>query len=229
MKINRIHDFDIDIPRAKRIQLELAERVKKCIPKLPSSIDLIAGCDVAFDKNNNLALGAVVILNPETLEVLKSYTGKAKIRIPYIPGYLSFREMEVLCSIFENVEEKPDIVYVDGQGIAHPRRIGLASHLGLFLDTPTIGCAKSRLIGDYQEPSPKKGSRSPLTIDGERVGYVLRTRDNVKPIFVSPGYKIDIESAVDLALKATGKYKIPEPTRQADREVARYKREGEYL
>ncbi len=142
---------------------------------------------------------------------------------PYIPGLLSFREAPVLIEAYNKLKVIPDIVFVDGQGIAHPRGIGLASHLGLAIDSVTVGVAKSRLVGEFDAASLglRKGSKVPLTYMGRTVGYVLRTRDKVNPVFVSPGHRVDLDTAVELTMMVTGRYRIPEPTRLAHTEVSK--------
>jgi deoxyribonuclease V len=135
---------------------------------------------------------------------------------PYIPGFLSFREGPVIINALKGLRKKPDIILFDGQGIAHPKGLGIASHIGVLLNAPTIGCAKSRLVGTYEEPGTKKGAYSSLLFIEEIVGAVLRTKDNVKPLFVSPGHRIDIQGSIDIVLACSQKYRIPEPLRRAD-------------
>ncbi len=225
MKIDRIHSLDVQIDRARELQLELAERlVLEGGPKI-ERLRIVAGCDVAFDSAGKRAFGALVLLSFPELELLELVRGEAPLRFPYIPGYLSFREMEVLLGLFEGLKTVPDAVFADGQGIAHPRGLGLASHLGLFLGLPTIGCAKSRLVGTYREPGQNRGDSSPLFYRERPVGTVLRTRANTKPIFVSPGHLISVENAAALALAVGGRFRVPEPTRSADRLVSEFKRE----
>jgi deoxyribonuclease V len=144
------------------------------------------------------------------------FSCRGPVRFPYIPGLLSFRELPALLKLWKRIKKRPDLVFVDGQGIAHPRRIGIASHLGVLLGQATIGVAKSRLVGEYEMPARRKGSCSPLKYRGKKVGEVLRTRTAVKPVFISPGHLINVEDALRWALKVTGRYRIPEPTRQAD-------------
>lgn len=144
---------------------------------------------------------------------------------PYIPGLLTFREAPAIIAALRNLKHSPDILLCDGQGIAHPRRLGIACHLGLLVDMPAIGCAKSRLIGHYQEPALEKGARTPLLIGQEQVGSVVRTRENVKPVFVSIGHKIDLPTAEQIVLTCATRYRLPEPTRLADQLVAAAKRQ----
>ncbi len=225
MRINELHSFDIDLAEARSIQLDLAKNVVVDGGPSPEDVKIVAGCDVAFDKKTNRAFGSLVILSFPELETIDIFNAVAQIRLPYIPGYLSFRELEVLLKLFRQVKSPPGLVLVDGQGIAHHRGIGLASHLGLFLEIPTIGCAKSRLVGKYDEVGSKKGERVPLLYHKTIIGSVLRTRDNVKPMFISPGNGIDVERATEFALACTSKYRLPEPTRRADIAVAQYKKD----
>ncbi|HHS49794.1 MAG TPA: deoxyribonuclease V [candidate division Zixibacteria bacterium] len=228
MKINRLHDFNVDVDEARAIQEELASMVivrEEGEPPNIADIRTIAGCDVAFDANTETAFGALVLMSFPNLEVIETITATSPLTFPYIPGFLSFREMIVLLELFEKLRRPPDVVLVDGQGIAHPRGLGLASHLGLFLDIPTVGCAKSRLLGKHGEVGTSKGGWTPLIHKSREVGRVLRTRDNVRPIFVSPGHLVSIRSSAEIAIVCARKYRIPEPTRNADIEVARFKRE----
>ena len=182
---------------------------------LSDSISTVAGVDVSYEKQGNSFFAGIVILSLPDLEVVEEQTATATVTFPYIHGLLSFRELPVLLEAFRKVETVPDLVLVDGQGLAHPRRFGLASHLGIWLDLPTIGCAKSRLCGDFDEPGEKKGECSDLMMLDGRVGQVVRTRDRVKPMFISPGHKIDVETASKLALQCCTRYRMPEPTRLA--------------
>jgi deoxyribonuclease V len=143
---------------------------------------------------------------------------------PYVPGFLTFREGPVLIKVIKKLSIKPDVILFDGQGIAHPIRLGIASHIGVLLNTPAIGCAKSRLIGEYKEPKLRRGAWSPLTYNNNVVGAVLRTRDNVRPLFISPGHKIDLKASIDIVLNCISKYRIPEPLRRADYLSRRVKR-----
>lgn len=174
----------------------------------------IAGVDAAYGDCHVFAVACIYHL-PE-LSLIDQASSFLKASFPYIPGYLFFREGPAIIDALKKLTVKPDVILVDGHGIAHPRGIGSASHLGLLLDIPTIGCAKARLVGDFAEPDSTKGSLSPLIHDNRVVGSVLRTRNGVKPIFVSPGHKIDIEGAIRVTLACLGSYRIPEPLRCAD-------------
>jgi len=214
MKIKYLHNWDVCYADAVSIQHELAGRLVLEDGKT-SRLKKIAGADISYSKNDDLFFAAVVVLDADTLEIIEQSSSIDHVTFPYIPGLLSFREAPVLLKAFEKIKGKPDIVMFDGQGIAHPRRMGLASHMGLFLDMPTMGCAKKKLVGDFTEPGIKKGSYSELVHRGEKIGAVLRTKDKVKPVFISPGHKIGVTRAVEAALGCSNGYRIPEPTRQA--------------
>jgi deoxyribonuclease V len=156
-----------------------------------------------------------VVFSLDPFAVVEEAVAWGHVSFPYIPGLLSFREAPILLKAFKKLRHTPDIVIFDSQGIAHPRGLGLASHMGLLLDTPSIGCAKSRLVGTFKEPGTRAGARSPLKHEGKHIGTVLRTRDGVKPVFVSPGHKIDMRGAVRWVLKCCKGYRLPEPTRAA--------------
>lgn len=214
MDFHGLHDWNLTPAEAISLQRQLAGQVMltDCLPQQP---ELVAGVDVSYRKHGDLFFAAVVVLRMADLQVVTEASACARVSFPYIPGLLSFRELPVLLQAFRHLELKPDLVMVDGQGIAHPRRLGLASHLGLWLDLPTIGCAKSRLCGEYNPPGDKRGEKSPLWDGEEQIGSVVTTRDRVKPLFISPGHKIDIDRAVELVLACGGKYRLPESTRQA--------------
>jgi deoxyribonuclease V len=197
---------------AKKIQLELKQRVK--IAPLKQKLKFIAGVDAAFSGNNVIA-AACLYKYPDIITVEDAYVVSI-IRFPYISGYLSFREGPAIIKAIEKLKIKPGLILFDGQGIAHPAGMGIAAHVGVLLDIPAIGCAKSRLVGDYIEPGKSKGQHTKLKHQGKIIGTVLRTRDNVKPLFVSPGHLTDMKGAIDIVLKCTGKYRIPEPLRRAD-------------
>ncbi len=201
-----------DIAEAKEIQDILRKQVK--IMPLKKTSGLIAGVDAAFAGDKVIAV-AVLYEYPE-LRHIKDAFSIEKIRFPYIPGMLSFREGHAIINAIGKLDAKPDVILFDGQGIAHPKGIGIASHIGVILNIPTIGCAKSRLVGEFKEPDTTKGSRTYLYYKGMKVGAVLRTWSNVKPVFVSPGHMIDIDSSVEVVMKCVFKYRIPEPLRMAD-------------
>ncbi len=174
----------------------------------------MAGVDVSYGE---VGRAAVVVLSFPGLEVLEEVAIEGAARFPYIPGLLSFREGPLALAALERVQTRPDVLMFDGQGYAHPRRLGLASHLGVYLDMPSIGVAKSRLVGTYAEPGPNIGDRSPLVHRGEVVGVALRTKPRTNPLFVSAGHKLDLETAVAVVLRSLRGYRLPEPTRLADK------------
>jgi deoxyribonuclease V len=213
MKITPLHGWDLTPKEAVVLQRELAGRVDR-LTHLPAS-SLVAGADVSYNRFSPICFAAVVVLRTSDWTIVETQTAVRQTTFPYVPGLLTFREAPVLLEAFAKLQCMPDAVIFDGQGIAHPRRLGLTSHVGLWLDLPCAGCAKSLLVGTFKEPARKGGSRTRLLDQGEVVGSVLRTRDNVKPVFVSIGHKIDLQSAVRLVLRACRGYRLPEPTRQA--------------
>ena len=217
--------------RAREVQTELADKVK--LTPLKKEPELVAGLDCAFSKNGERIFAAVVVLRRPQFELVETASASRKVTFPYIPGLLSFREAPVCIAAVEKLKSQPDVYIVDGQGIAHPRRLGLAAHLGLFLDQPTIGCAKSRLTGTYVEPPRDKGAYSLLKDEKGRqnkksaiIGAVVRTRTNVKPVFVSVGHKCMLEVAIKVVLDCAVRYRLPEPTRLAHQEVSKLKLNG---
>jgi deoxyribonuclease V len=184
----------------------------------------VAGADLAFDPETNLAFAGVIVYRLPELEEVERRMARRKLRFPYVPGLLSFRESPVLLAAFARLRIQPDVILIDGHGMAHPRRFGIACHLGLLLDTPTIGCAKSILVGEAEEPGAPAGSTSPLVDKGETVGVALRTRDKVRPIYVTIGHRVSLESAVRIVAKCTDGFRIPKPTREADHWVGELRR-----
>ena len=186
--------------------------------QLPAEIKLIAGVDVEYDKNSEAIAGAFVLLDYNTLEVVEVATHCMEVTFPYIPGLFSFREMPVLLEAWKKLTKHPDIIICDGQGRAHPRRFGLACHMGIVLDKPTLGCGKTKLFGQYEQLAPERGSICPLLAedDGEHIGNALRTQPGINPVFVSVGHKISLDTATHLVLKMCTEYRLPETTRKAD-------------
>jgi len=213
MKIRRVHRFDVGYHEAVAIQNELRSDVVRT--GTPRPLRLVAGADVSYAKKAVTMYAAVVVVAWPSLEVVEEVTAQCAAEFPYIPGLLSFREMPALLAAFEKLRSAPDVIVCDGHGVAHPRGFGIASHLGVLLNVPAIGCAKKRLVGDYEEPGPEKGSRVPLLLDGRTIGTVLRTRERVKPVFVSVGHRIGLRSAVRIVLDAATRSRLPEPTRLA--------------
>lgn len=201
-------------------QEQLAKKVLK-ENKLPPNIKYIAGTDVSYKDSIDMMVGAFVVLDAQTLEVVDKAYHQMHITFPYISGLFSFREVPPLLEAYKKLKIKPDLIICDAQGLAHPRHFGMACHLGLELDLPTIGCAKTRLIGEYEKDKLgiDKGSQQDLIYKGEVVGKILRTRKNTNPLFVSIGHKIDLETAIEWVLKMSPKYRLPETTRHADKLV----------
>ena len=204
---------------AKELQAELAKQV--VLIDDFGTINSVAGVDVAYSKHTDKLVAAVVVLDAESLDILETKTSYDKVSFPYIPGLFSFRELPPILKALAALKQQPDLVLCDGHGIAHPRRFGLASHLGLVCDLPTIGSAKTRLIGDYELPALERGASSSLNAQDETLGAVLRTQDGIKPVFVSVGHRISLESTCQWVLKLSLKYRLPEPLRLADQTVKR--------
>jgi deoxyribonuclease V len=213
MEIARRHDWDVTTTRAREIQLQLAAQISRVGTLINPK--LIAGVDVSVNRFAKTGTAAVVVLRYPGMEIVEIGSAEDSIIFPYVPGLLTFREAPLILAAFEKLTVTPDFVMVDGQGIAHPRRIGLASHLGLCLGIPAIGCAKSRLIGEYAEPGNEAGSYTELLDNSEVIGAVVRTKAGVKQVYVSIGHMIDLPSAVSLVLKCCRGYRLPEPTRLA--------------
>ncbi len=195
----------------------LQEEIRKRLvdTRQQGSVSVVAGADIAFAAHGRTAVAAIVALSWPELEVIDYAVSARRVDFPYIPGLLSFREVPTLQDAFERLHAKPDVVFCDGQGRAHPRRFGLACHLGVVLGTPTIGCAKSVLVGEFDEPGRLRGSTSCMRESGEIVGSAVRTRDGVKPMYVSAGHMMDLAGAVKMVLAAGRGYRVPEPTRRA--------------
>lgn len=213
MEVAELHGWRLTPAAAMALQRELAGRVLKDGGELAPRF--IAGVDVAAGVRQKLARGAVVVLSYPELELVEKSVVEGSLDFPYIPGLLSFRELPLVLRAFKQLEVVPDLVLVDGQGLAHPRRMGIACHLGLFLDRPTVGCAKSRLCGSHRELGEQPGDCAPLTDGGEVIGVALRTRVGVKPLYVSIGHKTSLEAAIFWVLRCLRGYRLPEPTRLA--------------
>jgi deoxyribonuclease V len=210
-----VHRWDLYPQEAVALQHELAAKV--IIAPCGGPLRTIAAADVAFRGED--AVAAVCVFNYPELELLETRCARVPCPMPYIPGLLTFREGPALIEAFGKLSHTPDLILFDGQGIAHPRKMGIASHMGVIFDIPAIGCAKSRLVGQPERELPQeKGSRVKLLDkDGDELGVVLRSRGNVKPLYVSPGHRVSMEQAVEIVLSCCGKYRIPEPLRHADR------------
>lgn len=226
MEYRRLHPWNVSVRRAARIQETLRSRLRITDRSLRRAPALVAGADVSYDRGSEIIFGAVVVLTWPDLKIVEMRGSIGRARFPYVPGYLSFREIPILLKAFARVRNKPDLIFCDGQGIAHPRRFGLACHLGMVLGVRSIGCAKSRLVGEHEDPALGRGSMTSLVHEGREVGLVLRTRDGVAPLYVSPGYRIGFEDAARAVLSCCRGVRIPEPTRLAHIEVNRLRREG---
>ena len=211
MQYRALHSWDVTPEEARRLQNGLRTQVVKT--DRFGKINTVAGVDIGFKKD--IARASVVVLSFPGLQVVDSVVTESPVRFPYVPGLLSFREIPPLLTAFTQLQTEPDLIIVDGQGIAHPRRFGLASHLGLILNKPTIGCAKSRLWGRYEEPETEQGSYTYLMDKDEVIGAVVRTRKNVKVVYISIGHRISLDSARTLTLACCRGYRLPETTRYA--------------
>jgi deoxyribonuclease V len=213
MRFKSLHPWRVSYQRAIRIQQRLRERLILNVFKgLPRTI---AGADVAYSKQTNVVYAGVVVFDYSSMKLLDRSTATAKAGFPYIPGLLSFREAPALLKAFRSLKTEPEVLMFDGQGIAHPRGFGLACHMGLLLDKPSIGCAKEILVGEYRPVAGEVGSYSYILYKGKRAGAAVRTRSQVKPVFVSPGHRINISSSIKIVLGSCRGYRIPEPLRTA--------------
>ncbi len=216
MKLKHTHAWIISVAEARDIQLALKEKVIQ-EDRLKKNITTVAGVDVGFENNGKITRAAVAILAFPSLELCEYTIARRKTSFPYVPGYLSFRETPAVLDALEKLSHTPDVILCDGQGIAHPRRFGIACHIGVLTNIPSVGVAKTRLIGTHAAVPEEKGSYVSLTDQGEEIGAVLRTKTSVKPVFVSIGHKISLPSAIQLVLQCVTKYRLPETTRWADR------------
>ncbi|MEH2264759.1 deoxyribonuclease V [Nostoc sp.] len=216
MKIYQDHAWPSTLEEAIVIQEKLRDRVIT-EDKLREPIQYVAGVDMGFEADGTISRAAVAVLSFPDLQVIETSLAHRPTTFPYVPGFLSFREIPAVLDALEKITTIPDIILCDGQGIAHPRRLGIACHLGLLIDVPTIGVAKSRLVGKYEELPEAKGSTQPLIYNGETVGVVLRSRTGVKPLYISSGHRISLPTAIDYVLRCTPKYRLPETTRIADK------------
>jgi len=208
-----LHPWKVSVEEAIGIQEALRDRI--ILKRTFSKLETIAGGDVAYSTRKDFLFGALVVLSYPEMSPIDMATARGRSSFPYIPGLFSFREAPILLEAFQRLRIKPDLLILEGHGIAHPRRLGLASHLGLWLDLPTIGCAKTPLLKEFESPAPSKGSFKWVYLREEKVGAVLRTRQEVKPVYVSPGHRIDLESSIQIILSTCQGYRIPEPLRKA--------------
>ena len=214
-----LHDWSVTPKEAVDIQRALAARV--VAEGSVSDLRVAAGADLAFSKDKQTCVAGVVAWDVQRREVIEQHVVRRPVMFPYVPGLLSFREAPALLGALGELTCEPDVFLFDGQGLAHPRRFGLACHVGLLLDRPSLGCAKSLLVGTCDTPGEQRGSTTPLLHHDERVGMAVRTRDRVKPVYVSVGHRLSVESAVEVVLACSIGYRLPEPTRLADKLVGR--------
>lgn len=193
--------------------------------RLPARLRLVAGADVSYDRGSPVLYASAVVLDAASLAVVEVAGATQRASFPYVPGYLSFRELPALLAAFARLRTRPDLVLCDGHGRAHPRRFGLACHFGVALDLPVIGCAKSRLVGEHAAPGARRGAHTSLRDGGERIGSVLRVREGVAPVYVSVGHRVSLGTARRLVLRMSPRYRIAEPIRAAHAEVNRLRRE----
>jgi deoxyribonuclease V len=245
MNYKKLHNWDLTPSEAVELQKRLRDEVR--IEPLHRKVKLVAGCDISFNKFSDVVYAGIVVLQLPELETVDRATAITKTSFPYIPGLLSFRETPALLECWEKLATAPDVVMLDGQGLAHPRRFGIACHFGLLTATPALGCAKTVLRGKFDEPNEKAGSYSLMTDKSEVVGAAVRTKDKVAPVYVSAGHLIDLKSAIEIALscvkgytadtnaglfetrpQSKSKYRIPEPTRQAHILVNELRRSNDF-
>lgn len=228
MDYEPLHDWDVDTDRAREIQTRLRDRLDLTAPA-GLSARRVAGADMSIGRGESHGFAAFSVLALPDLELGERASASVRVDFPYVPGYLSFRELPALAAAWRRLETRPDVVLFDGQGLAHPRRMGLACHGGLLFDVPSVGCAKSLLVGEHPPLDTEKGSTAPIRVDDgdggrEQVGAAVRTRTDVRPVYVSPGHRMDLETAVRLVLEVSPRYRVPEPIRHADRWVGELRR-----
>ncbi len=207
------HPWNVSPAEARALQERLRARVR--VEPLTGPVRWVAGVDVSV--KGGMGRAAVVLLSFPALEPVEAVTAEELISFPYVPGLLTFREGPIVLAALEKLKGQPDLLIFDAQGLAHPRRMGLATHLGILLDAPSVGCAKSRLCGKHEQPPPERGGWVPLFASEETIGAVLRTRSRVRPVYVSVGHRVDLESGVEMVLRCCTRYRLPEPTRWAHR------------
>jgi deoxyribonuclease V len=215
------HPLEISEKDAILLQRNLSDKVVK--EDHLEKVRWVAGVDAAYDEQSNKQFAAAVVLDAISLDFVEFSVSQEDVKFPYIPGLFSFRETPAITKALIKLRTVPDLIVCDGQGIAHPRRFGLACHLGVMFNIPSIGCGKTRLLGAADEPGPNRGDRSPLLDNGETIGFVLRTQNKIKPLYVSIGHLVSLETACDWVIKLTPKFRLPETTRQADQLVKRLK------
>jgi deoxyribonuclease V len=221
--MEHLHSWDLVPSEAIVLQKELSHEIR--IQHLSMDFDVLGSADLSYIQSDGLLIAALMAFKWPELDLIESTHVIEPVRYPYVPGLLSFREIPPLLKGFSQLKIKPDVMLCDGQGIAHPRKLGIASHLGLWLRIPTVGCGKTRLCGKYEPFELRHGNFSPLIYKGETVGNVYCTRDGIKPVFISPGHLCDLESATELVRRCLRRFRIPEPQRQAHNLAARIKQD----
>jgi deoxyribonuclease V len=211
--IKQLHSWKVTPAEARAIQESLRDQVEREDRLGP--VSRVAGVDVGFEEGGNITRAAVAVLSYPELQPLQQAVARLPTSFPYVPGLLSFREIPAVLAALQQLDSPPDLILCDGQGLAHPRRFGIACHLGVITDIPCIGVAKSRLMGRHREPGPEKGCQEPLLDGDEQIGAVLRTRNNVRPLYISSGHRVSLETAIGYVLACTPKYRLPETTRRA--------------
>jgi deoxyribonuclease V len=222
MKITPLHEWNLTPQKAIELQKQLAFEVVAA-DEFDEPIKTVAGIDLGYDAQNDASRAVVVVLKFPALELIETAEAILPIQFPYVPGLLSFRETPVAIKALEKLNAAPDLILCDGQGLAHPRRFGIACHIGLITGVPTLGVAKSLLVGKFENLGETRGSRAALIHRGEQVGFALRTKDRVQPVYVSVGHRISLETATDYVLQCAPKYRLPETTRLADK-MASYRK-----
>lgn len=223
-----IRDESVSFPPTVAEARAVQERLRVSVRQVPiplARVRLVGAADVTFLGEKEDVAAAVVVFDMATCSVVEEMTAVARTAFPYVPGYLTFREGPAILAACRKLHRKPEVLLFDGHGIAHPRRFGIASHLGVILDVPSVGCAKKRLVGEYREPGTRKGSHSPLIHEGKVVGAVVRTRDGIKPVFVSVGHRADLPTAIALVLSLCSRYRMPDPARRAHELTRELRRE----
>ena len=213
MQLHHQHAWDVTPKQAIEIQKQLADQVEHRDRLNP--VHLVAGVDVGFEEKGAITRAAIAVLRYPDLELVEQSIARSPTRFPYVPGLLSFREIPTVLMALEQLRQLPDLLLCDGQGLAHPRRLGIACHLGLLIDIPAIGVGKTRLLGKHGDIPERKGEWTPLIDKEETIGAVLRTREKVKPLYISGGHRVSLESAIHYTLACTTRYRLPETTRWA--------------
>ncbi|NUW37207.1 endonuclease V [Nonomuraea sp. SMC257] len=212
MRVNQLHPWPATVEEAQAIQDRLRPQVELTGP---ASFGLVAGLDVHYHGDDRVR-AAVVVLDAATLEVVEQVTAEGRARFPYVPGLFAFRELPALVEALERLKTTPELLVCDGYGVAHPRGFGLACHLGVLTGLPAMGVGKTPFVGEHAPPEAGRGSWTPITLGGETVGRAVRTREGVKPVYVSPGHRVSLETATEQVLRLSPRYRLPEPVRHAD-------------